>query len=88
MEQNTIQIDGIAINVHVSVKNIIYIKKNTFRILLHVTMKSENLKYLASAMHDSVIMCYKVMKSYDEEVETVPTTFNEKNITCKTHKVS
>ena len=56
MEQNTIQIDGIAINVHVSVKNIIYIKKNTFRILLHVTMKSENLKYLVSTMHDSVIM--------------------------------
>ena len=88
MEQNAIQINGIAINVHVSVKNIIYIKKNTFRILLHVTMKSENLKYLVSTMHDSVIMCYKVMKSYDEEVETVPTTFNEKNITCKTHKVS
>ena len=88
MEQNTIQIDGIAINVHVSVKNIIYIKKNTFRILLHVTMKSENLKYLVSTMHDSVIMCYKVMKSYHEEVKTVPTTFNEKNITCQTHKVS
>ena len=88
MEQNAIQINRIAINVHVSVKNIIYIKNNTFRILLHVTMKSENMKYLVSIMHDSVIMCYKVMKSYDEEVETVPTTFNEKNITCKTHKVS
>ena len=88
MEQNAIQINGITINVHVSVKTIIYIKKNTFRILLHVIMKSENVKYLVSIMHDSVIMCCKVMKSYDEEVETVPTTFNEKNITCKTHKVS
>ena len=88
MEQNAVQINGIAINVHVSVKNMIYIKKNTFRILLHVTMKSENVKYLVSIMHDSVIMSYKVMKSYDEEVETVQTIFNEKNITCKTYKVS
>ena len=24
------------------------------------------------------------MKSYDEEIKTIPTNFNEKNITCKT----
>ena len=35
-------------------------------------------------MDDSVITCDEVMKSYDEEIKTIPTNFNEKNITCKT----
>ena len=44
MEQNIIQINGgITINVDVSVKNIIYMKKNISGILLHVILKMENI---------------------------------------------
>ena len=44
MEENVIQIkSGITINVSVSVKNIIYVKKIIFRILLHVLAKMENI---------------------------------------------
>ena len=35
-------------------------------------------------MDDSAIICDEVIKSYDEEIKTIPTNFNEKNITCKT----
>ena len=35
-------------------------------------------------MDDLVITCDEVTDSYDEEIKTVPTNFNEKNITCKT----
>ena len=41
-------------------------------------------KYLASIMDDSVMICDEVIKSYDEEIKSIPTNFNEKNITCKT----
>ena len=41
-------------------------------------------KYLASIMDDSVITCNEVIKSNHEEIKTIPTTFIEKNITCKT----
>ena len=34
-------------------------------------------------MDDSVITCDETIKSYDEEIKTVPTNFNEKNIICK-----
>ena len=52
-----------------------------FGILLHVAVK-----YLASIMDDSTIMCDEVIESYDEGAEansfgktkTVPTNFNEK----------
>ena len=44
MEQNVIQINGgTMINVDVSVRNIIYVKKNMFGILVHVTVKMENI---------------------------------------------
>ena len=44
MEQNVIQISGgITINVDVSVKNIMYMKKNMFEILVHVFVKMENI---------------------------------------------
>ena len=44
IEENVIQIKtGITINVDVSVKNIIYVKKITFRILLHVVATMENI---------------------------------------------
>ena len=34
-------------------------------------------------MDDSAIICDEVMKSYDEEIKTIPTNFNEKHLTCK-----
>ena len=49
------------------------------------TCNCENGKYLASIIDNSGIICDNVIKSYDEETKTIPTNFNEKNITCKTH---
>ena len=47
MKQNVIQINGgIKTNVDVSVKNIIYVKKNMFGILVHVFMKMENIQQI------------------------------------------
>ena len=44
MEENVIQINGgITINVHVSVKNVMYVKKIMFAILLHIVAKMENI---------------------------------------------
>ena len=52
IEKTLIQInDGIMINVDVSVKNVMHVKKNIFRIFLHAVAK--NGKYLASIMDDS-----------------------------------
>ena len=31
-----------------------------------------------------MITCDEVIKSYDEKIKTIPTNFDEKNITCKT----
>ena len=43
-EENEIQIkNGIMINLDVSVKNIIYVKKTVFGILLHVVAKMVNI---------------------------------------------
>ena len=44
----------------------------------------ENGKCLASIIDDSVIMCDEII---DAETETIPTNFNERNITCKTHNL-
>ena len=44
----------------------------------------QNGKNLASIMDDSVIICDKVIESFDEEIKTIPTSFNEKLATCKT----
>ena len=45
IEQNVIQINGgIKINVDVSAKNIIYVKKIIFGILVHVYVKTENIQ--------------------------------------------
>ena len=35
-------------------------------------------------MDDSVIICDKVVESYDEEIKTIATSFNERLVTCKT----
>ena len=44
MEKNVIQIkSGIKINVYVRVKNVIYVKKIIFGILLHVVAKMVNI---------------------------------------------
>ena len=44
MKKSVIQINGgIMINVDVSVKNVMYVKKNTFGILLPVIVKMENI---------------------------------------------
>ena len=44
----------------------------------HATCICKNGKYLGSIMDDSVIICDGVIKSYDEEIKTIPTIFNEK----------
>ena len=55
MEENVIHINGgTTINVDVSVKNVMYVKKIVFGILLHVVVKMEN----------SAIMCDEVIESY------------------------
>ena len=71
-EKNVIQINsGTSINVDVSIKNVVYVKKIILGILVHVVVKMENI------MHDSVIMCDEIIDA--EETKTIP-----KNITCKT----
>ena len=71
----------IAINVIVSVKSIIYLKKTEFGILLHGIVKVEN------TLDNSVITCDEVIESYNEEIKTIPTNFNEK-IELLKYKVS
>ena len=67
MEQNVIQINGrIMMNVDVSLKSIMYVKKIIFG------------KYLAGIMYDSVITWDEGIEWYDEEIKTVSTNFNEK----------
>ena len=43
------------------------------------TCNCENGKYLASIMDDSAIICDEVIKSYDEEIKTIPTNFITKH---------
>ena len=53
MEENVIQINGgITMNVDVSLKNVMYVKKNIFGIHLHVLVK----------MDDSAIMCDEIIE--------------------------
>ena len=75
MEENVIQIKSeIMINVDSSVKNIVYVKKIIFGILLHA---------LASIIDDSVITRDEII----EETKPVPINFNEKKQPIK-HKIS
>ena len=77
--KNVIQINGgITINVDVSVN---VCQKDYF--WNPATCNCESRKYLARIMNDSAIICDEVIESYDEEIKTIPTNFNEKNITCK-----
>ena len=51
MEENVIQINGgLTKNVDVNAKNVMYVKKNMFGILLHVVVKHR--KYFASVVDD------------------------------------
>ena len=47
------------------------------------TCNCENGKCLASIMDDTAIICDEVIKSYGEEIKTIPTNFNEKKVSCK-----
>ena len=44
----------------------------------------KNGKRLASIIDDSATICDEVVKSYHEEIKTIPTNFNEKKVKCKT----
>ena len=76
MEENVIQINGeITINVDVSAKNIIFVRKNY--IWNPATCSCKNGKYLASIIDNSVIKCDEIIeadaeaKLYDEETKTI-----------------
>ena len=76
VEENVIQINGgIAINVDVSVKNIIFVRKNY--IWNPATCSCKNGKYLASIIDNSVIKCDEIIeadaeaKLYDKETKTI-----------------
>ena len=52
MEENVIQINGVRmINGHKNVKNVMYVKKNTFGILLHVMVKMVKRKISLFYLH-------------------------------------
>ena len=56
VEENVSQINGgIMININVNVKNVMYVKKIMFGILLHVFVKIG--KYLVSIINNSAIIC-------------------------------
>ena len=62
MEQNVIQINGgITINVDVSVKNIIYVKKNMFGILVHVFIKMEKIQQILQMIQ---LLCAMKLNSH------------------------
>ena len=66
MEENLIQIKGaIMINVDVSIKNIIHVKKILWN---SAAWSRENGKYLASVIDDSVITCDEII----EETKIIP----------------
>ena len=63
-------------NVDVSVKNIIYMKKIIF--WNPCTCSCENGKYLASIIDDSTIICDEVIESFNKEIKPIPTNFDKK----------
>ena len=81
MEENAIQINGgITINFDVNVKTLMYIKKIMFGILVNVFVKMENIQQTLWIIYDEVI------KSYEQNIKTILTNFNEKKVTCKKAK--
>ena len=76
IKQNVIQINGgITINVSISVKKIIYVKKKI--VCNSATSSCENGKYLAGIMDDSVITCDKVI---DEDYEKMKLTKRKQSV--------
>ena len=62
MKQNVIQINGgIKTNVDVSVKNIIYVKKNMFGILVHVFIKMEKIQQILQMIQ---LLCAMKLNSH------------------------
>ena len=51
------------------------------------TCNYENGRYSASIMDYSAIICDEVIDSLDEKIKSVPSSFNEKRVTCKKHIV-
>ena len=73
MKKSVIQINGgIMINVDVSVKNVMYVKKKYVR--NPATCNCKNGKYLASFMDDSAITNDEVIESYNEDQKLSRTT--------------
>ena len=63
IEKNVIQINGgIAINVDVSVKNVIYVKKILFGILLHAAVKTDIYQVLCMIQQLRVMKLYRQKK--------------------------
>ena len=82
MKQNVSPVNGrIMINVDVSLKKCSVCEKDY--VWNPSACNCENRKYLASVMDDSVITRDKVIESYNEKIKTVPTNFNDKNMTSK-----
>ena len=78
MEENVTQINGvIMINVNVSVKDIIYVKKIIIVILPHAVAKMENIQQYSVVTCDEIIDAEA--KLNDKETKTIP-----KNIICET----
>ena len=81
MEEIVTQINGgIMINVDVSVKKRHVCDKDY--VSNPATCNCENGKYLANIMHDSAIMCDKIIESYEKEKN-----FIEKKATCNVQKL-
>ena len=64
-----------------NVKNIIYVTKNMFRILIHVFVKIQNIWQVLRMIQ--LLFINEVIDAHDE-IKTVPTTFHEKKVTRKT----
>ena len=62
-----------------------YIKK--YQVWNPAASNCENKKYLSSILNDSAIICDEVIESYNEEMKTIPTNFNEKKASYETQNV-
>ena len=82
MEENVIQLNGgIMINVNVSVKNDMYVKKIMSGILLHVVAKMESVYQVLWMIYWLGVINYRIIRWRNKNYLT---NFNEKKATCKT----
>ena len=82
MEENVIQINGrITKNVNVNVKNIMYVKKIMFGILLNVIVKMENVQQIPWIIQQLRMM--KLQNHTMKKQKQILTNFNEKEANCK-----